>query len=115
VIAVFTAMWNQLDTYKQVGGPFPNDADGNALGDPNLGVAPGFAAAGCTTTDPGRFQNLTDDFTAQINALKAANAAIVTGVVIPPDFTTFRNQAIQQGFNPKVLTVAKAILFPAIG
>ncbi|MFN3641336.1 MAG: ABC transporter substrate-binding protein [Gemmobacter sp.] len=112
VIAVFINMWNQIETNRQVGGLFPNDGDGNAWGDPNVGVAPGFAAAGYTTTDPGRFQNLTDDFTAQINAFKAANAQIVTGVVIPPDFTTFRNQAIQQGFNPRIITVAKAILFP---
>ncbi len=112
VIAVFTNMWNQLDTNKQVGGLFPNDADGNAWGDPNVGVGPGFAAAGYTTTDPGRYQNLTDDFSAQINAFKAANAEIVSGVVIPPDFTTFWNQARQQGFVPKAATVAKAILFP---
>ncbi|WP_422371568.1 ABC transporter substrate-binding protein [Hoeflea sp.] len=112
VIAVFTNMWNQLDTNKTVGGLFPNDADGNAWGDPNVGVAPGFKAAGYETVDPGRFQNLTDDFTAQINAFKQANVDIVTGVVIPPDFTTFRNQAIQQGFSPKAITVAKAILFP---
>ena len=112
VIAVFTNMWNQLDTNRQVGGLFPNDADGNAWGDPNVGVAPGFAAAGFTTVDPGRFQNLTDDFTAQINAFRQANCEIVTGVVIPPDFTTFRNQALQQGFAPKAMTVAKAILFP---
>ncbi|SPJ24159.1 ABC transporter substrate-binding protein [Palleronia abyssalis] len=112
VIAVFTNMWNQLDTNKVVAGLFPNDADGNAWGDPNTGVAPGFAQDGYETVDPGRYQNLTDDFTAQINAFKQANADIVTGVVIPPDFTTFRNQASQQGFNPKAITVAKAILFP---
>jgi branched-chain amino acid transport system substrate-binding protein len=112
VIAVFTNMWDQLDTNKQVGGLFPNDADGNAWGDPNTGVAPGFAEAGYDTTDPGRYQNLTDDFSAQINAFQAANAEIITGVVIPPDFTTFRNQALQQGLNPKAITVAKAILFP---
>ncbi len=112
VIAVFLNMWNQIPTNKLVGGLFPNDGDGNAWGDPNVGVGPGFAAAGYTLTDPGRYQNLTDDFSAQINAFKAANADIVTGVVIPPDFTTFRNQAIQQGFSPKIITVAKAILFP---
>ncbi len=112
VIAVFTNLWGQLETNKMVGGLFPNDADGNAWGDPNVGVGPGFAAAGYQLTDPGRYQNLTDDFSAQINAFKTANAEIVTGVVIPPDFTTFRNQAIQQGFNPKIITVAKAILFP---
>lgn len=112
VISVFTNMWNQIETNRQVGGLFPNDADGNAWGDPEVGVAPGFAASGYTTVDPGRFQNLTDDFTAQINAFRAVNAEIVTGVVIPPDFTTFRNQSLQQGFNPKIITVAKAILFP---
>jgi branched-chain amino acid transport system substrate-binding protein len=112
VIAVFLNMWNQLETNKTVGGLFPNDGDGNAWGDPNVGVGPGFAAQGYTLVDPGRFQNMTDDFTAQINAFKAANCDIVTGVVIPPDFTTFRNQSLQQGFRPKVITVAKAILFP---
>lgn len=112
VIAVFLNMWNQLETNKQVGGLFPNDGDGNAWGDPNVGVGPGFAAQGYTLNDPGRYQNLNDDFTAQINAFKAANCDIVTGVVIPPDFTTFRNQALQQGYSPKIITVAKAILFP---
>lgn len=112
VIAVFLNMWNQVATNKVVGGLFPNDADGNAWGDPNVGVGPGFAAQGYTLNDPGRYQNLNDDFSAQINAFKAANAEIVTGVVIPPDFTTFRNQALQQGYNPKIITVAKAILFP---
>ncbi len=112
VIAVFLNMWNQIETNKAVGGLFPNDGDGNAWGDPNVGVGPGFAAQGYTLTDPGRYQNLTDDFSAQINAFKAAACDIVTGVVIPPDFTTFRNQALQQGFNPKIITVAKAILFP---
>ncbi len=112
VIAVFLNMWNQIETNKQVGGLFPNDGDGNAWGDPNVGVGPGFAAQGYTLTDPGRYQNLNDDFSAQINAFKAAACEIVTGVVIPPDFTTFRNQALQQGYNPKIITVAKAILFP---
>ena len=112
IIAIYTGMWKQLDTNGKVGGLFPNDADGNAWGDPNNGLKPGLAAAGFSLTDPGRYQNLTDDFTAQVNAFKAANAEIVTGVVIPPDFTTFWNQARQQGFKPKAVTVAKAILFP---
>jgi len=41
-----------------------------------------------------------------------SGAEIVTGVVIPPDFTTVWNQARQQGFNSKAATVAKVILFP---
>ena len=33
-------------------------------------------------------------------------------MVIPPDFTTFWNQAQQKGYKPKVVSVAKALLFP---
>jgi branched-chain amino acid transport system substrate-binding protein len=112
IIAVFTNMWAQLETNKKVGGLFPNDGDGNAWGDPQNGLKPGLAAAGFELNDPGRYQNLSDDFTAQINAFKAAGSDIITGVVIPPDFTTFWNQAKQQGMKPKAVTVAKAILFP---
>ncbi|WGI23295.1 ABC transporter substrate-binding protein [Amylibacter sp. IMCC11727] len=112
VISVFTAMWNQLETNKSVGAIFPNDGDGNAWGDPNVGFPPVLAAQGYTLTDTGRYQNLTDDFSAQINAFKAANCDIVTGVPIPPDFTTFWTQAKQQGFTPKAASIGKAILFP---
>ena len=113
VIAVYTNMWAQLDTNKSVGGLFPNDGDGNAWGDPKLGFPPVLDKLGYKLTDPGRFQDLTDDFSAQINAFKAANAEIVTGVVIPPDFTTFWNQAKQQGFTPKIASIGKALLFPS--
>ena len=112
VISVFTAMWNQLETNKIVGGLFPNDGDGNAWGDPNVGFPQPLNAQGYSLTDPGRYQNLIDDFSAQINAFKAANCDIVTGVPIPPDFTTFWTQAKQQGFAPKVASIGKAILFP---
>ncbi|MEM6309412.1 MAG: ABC transporter substrate-binding protein [Pseudomonadota bacterium] len=112
IISVFTAMWNQIETNKSVGALYPNDGDGNAWGDPNVGFPPVLAAQGFSLTDPGRYQNLTDDFSAQINAFKAANAEIVTGVPIPPDFTTFWTQAKQQGFTPKAASIGKAILFP---
>jgi branched-chain amino acid transport system substrate-binding protein len=112
VIAVFTNMWGQLETNKSVGGLFPNDGDGNAWGDPNVGFPPVLEKGGYKLTDPGRYQNLTDDFSAQINAFKAGNVEILTGVVIPPDFTTFWNQANQQGFKPKAASIGKAILFP---
>lgn len=112
VISTFTSMWNQLETNKSVGAIFPNDGDGNAWGDPNVGFPSVLDAQGYALTDTGRYQNLTDDFSAQINAFKAANCDIVTGVPIPPDFTTFWTQAKQQGFNPKVASIGKAILFP---
>lgn len=112
VIAVFTNMWGQLDTNKKVGGLFPNDGDGNAWGDKAVGFPPVLDKLGYSINDPGRYQNLTDDFSAQINAFKSGSCEIITGVMIPPDFTTFWNQAQQQGFKPKIASMGKAILFP---
>ena len=112
VIAVFTNMWSQVATNKSVGGLFPNDGDGNAWGDKVVGFPPVLDKGGYKLTDPGRYQNLTDNFSAQIGAFKSANCEIITGVVLPPDFTTFWKQALQQGFKPKVASIGKAILFP---
>jgi branched-chain amino acid transport system substrate-binding protein len=112
VIAVFTNMWAQVETNRKVGGLFPNDGDGNAWGDKVVGFPPVLEKMGYSLNDPGRYQNMTDDFSAQINAFKAGQCEIITGVVIPPDFTTFWNQAKQQGFVPKVASIGKALLFP---
>lgn len=112
IISVFSGIWDAVPTNKVVGALWPNDPDGNAWGDPNLGFPPVMAEKGYELVDTGRFQSMTDDFSAQISAFKAAGVEIVTGVVIPPDFTTFWTQAAQQGFNPKVVNVAKASEFP---
>ncbi|MBI2716610.1 MAG: ABC transporter substrate-binding protein [Rhizobiales bacterium] len=114
VIASFLALWDTLPTNKVVGGLFPNDADGNAWGDAKLGLPPALAAAGYKLVDPGRYQVMNNDFTAQISAFKAAGAQIVTGNMIPPDFATFWSQAAQQGFKPKIVTIGKALLFPSV-
>lgn len=114
VIAAFLAMWDGTGVQKTVGGLFPNDADGNAWGHPELGLPTPLAAAGYTLSDPGRYQPLSDDFSNQIAAFKEAGCEIVTGNMIPPDFATFWNQAAQQGFNPKIVTIGKAILFPSV-
>ncbi len=108
-------MWGQVPTNKTVGGLFPNDGDGNAWGDPKLGFPPVLAKKGYRLVDPGRYQNLTSDFTAQINAFKQASADVVTGVVIPPDFTTFWTQARQQGFAPKVGDDRQGAVVPGLG
>lgn len=112
VIGTYTAMWEGMPTNKSVGGLFPNDGDGNAWGDAQSGFPPVLAQKGLRLIDPGRFQSLTDDFSAQIAAFKRAEVEIVTGVVIPPDLNTFWTQARQQGFKPKVVSVGKALLFP---
>ena len=84
-------MWGQLKTDKVVAALFPNDGDGNAWGDKVVGFPPVLDKLGYKLVDPGRYQNLTDDFTAQIAAFKKAECDIITGVVLPPDFTTFWN------------------------
>jgi branched-chain amino acid transport system substrate-binding protein len=113
VISVFLDMWGQVTTNKTVGGLFPNDGDGNAWGDPAVGFPAPLTAAGYKLVDPGRYENLSQDFTAQINAYKKAKAEILTGVPLPPDFTNFYKQAIQQGFKPKAASIGKALLFPS--
>ena len=113
IIAVYTNMWSQVPTNKSVGGLYPNDGDGNAWGDKVVGFPPVLEKLGYKLIDPGRYQDLTDNFSAQISAFKSANCEIVTGVVLPPDFTTFWKQALQQGFKPKVASIGKAILFPS--
>jgi branched-chain amino acid transport system substrate-binding protein len=114
VIGVFLDIWGPSGVAKNVGGLFPNDADGNAWGDPDLGLPTPLAANGYNLVDTGRYQPMSDDFSNQIAAFKEANCEIVTGVMIPPDFGTFWAQAAQQGFAPKVVTVGKALLFPSV-
>lgn len=114
VIGAFLDMWNVDGVAKKVGGLFPNDADGNAWGHPELGLAPPLSAAGYDLLDPGRYQPPSDDFSNQIAEFKAAGVEIVTGNMIPPDFATFWAQAAQQGFNPKIVTIGKALLFPSV-
>lgn len=112
VIANFSNGWKSVQTNKKVGGLFPNDGDGNAWGDKELGFPKPLARMGFSLTDTGRYQNMNQDFSAQIAAFKKEGVEIVTGVMIPPDAKTFLTQAKQQGFKPKVITLGKALLFP---
>src|SRR5438046_1191825 len=114
VIGAFLALWDSVPTNKVVGGLFPNDADGNAWGDPERGFPKPLAGAGYKLIDPGRYQPVNNDFTSQISAFKTVGAQIVTGNMIPPDFATFWSQAAQQGLRPKVVTIGKALLFPSV-
>ena len=114
VIGSYLAMWDEVPTNKVVGGLFPNDADGNAWGDPQHGLPPALAKAGYKLHDPGRYQVMNNDFTSQISAFKAAGCEMVVGNMIPPDFATFWSQAAQQGFKPKIVSIGKALLFPSV-
>jgi branched-chain amino acid transport system substrate-binding protein len=110
IMAVFLDMWDQVATNKQVGGLFPNDGDGQAWS----GAFPdALKAGGYTINIPPLYETGSKDFSAQINAFKQAGVEVLTGVPIPPDFTTFWTQAQQQGLTPKVVSMGKALLFPA--
>jgi branched-chain amino acid transport system substrate-binding protein len=113
VIGVFVSLWKSLPTNKKVGGMFPNDGDGNAWGDKERGFPPALAKDGFALLDPGRYQNLSTDYSSQIQKFRDGGIEIVTGVMIPPDFTTFWNQARQRGYKPKIASVGKALLFPS--
>lgn len=113
LVGVFTEMWNTIETNKKIGILCANDPDGNALADPATGFPAGADAAGYTTVDPGRFQVLSDDFSNIIGQFKSEEVEIVVGIPLPPDFATFWTQAKQQDFNPKLVTMAKAVLFSA--
>ncbi len=106
----FVPMWNRIPTNKIVGGMFPNDDDGNAF----RGAWPGIIkSVGYHWVDGGAYPDGTTDFSAMISKFKNANVEIFINAPIPPDFNTFWKQASQQGFKPKLATVAKVLLFPA--
>jgi branched-chain amino acid transport system substrate-binding protein len=113
IIAVFQDMWSQVENNKVVGFLMPNDGDGNAWSDGTVGFPPALTPGGYTIVDPGRYENLSTDYTSQINAFKDGDVQILTGVPLPPDFTTFWQQAAQQGFTPRIASVGKALLFPS--
>ncbi|WP_330646907.1 MULTISPECIES: ABC transporter substrate-binding protein [Thioclava] len=112
IIAVFMSHWAAVDSNKVVGAMWPNDPDGNSWSNSQNGFPAEMSKAGYKLVDTGRYQNGSDDFSAQIQAFKKAGVEVVTGVMIPPDFNTFWTQAAQQGFTPKVVDVAKASEFP---
>jgi branched-chain amino acid transport system substrate-binding protein len=112
IMTVFANMWNTIETNKEVAGLFPNDEDGKAWASPEIGAPALLKPLGYNVTSSGLYRNLSDDFSAIIATFKDKKCEIMTGAPIPPDFTTFWTQARQQGFKPKVASVAKAILFP---
>lgn len=111
--SVYSDIWKVASDAKGVGLLLPNDADGNAWADTKTGFPAFITSKGLTPDNPGAYADGSTDFSAQIAAYKAGNDSILVGVPIPPDFTTFWKQAIQQGYKPEVATIAKAILFPS--
>jgi branched-chain amino acid transport system substrate-binding protein len=109
----FFPMWERMNTNKVVAFAYPNDTDGNAFRDNKVGLEFYAAQAGYHVVDGGAYVDGTTDYTSMISAFKSAGAELFTNAPIPPDFNTMWKQSAQQGFKPKLATVAKVLLFPA--
>jgi branched-chain amino acid transport system substrate-binding protein len=113
LVKAFIPMWDrihaQLHTDKVVAAAFPNDSDGNAF----RAVFPPIAeAAGYKFVMSSPYPDGTTNYSSMISQFKSAGADFFTNVPLPPDFATMWKQAVQQGFKPKLATVAKVLLFP---
>jgi branched-chain amino acid transport system substrate-binding protein len=106
----FAPMWKRVSTNKVVGCQYPNDADGNAF---RVAFEPLIKESGYKVVDGGAYADGTTDFTSMINKFKNQKAEIFSNCPLPPDFNTFWKQASQQGWKPRLATVAKVLLFPA--
>lgn len=109
----FVGLWNGLETNKKVGMLFPQNIDGETWGNDQYGLPVPTKKAGYEVFVPGYFQPRTNDFSAQIAEFKKNDCDIVGGITYPDDLKTFVTQCNQQGFKPKAVTVAAALLFPS--
>ncbi|MBB3931390.1 branched-chain amino acid transport system substrate-binding protein [Kaistia hirudinis] len=109
----FVGLWNGLETNKKVGMLFPQNIDGETWGNDSYGLPVPTKKAGYEVFVPGYFQPRTNDFSAQIAEFKKNNCEIIGGITYPDDLKTFVTQCNQQGFKPKAVTVAAALLFPS--
>jgi branched-chain amino acid transport system substrate-binding protein len=107
---VFADMWLSMpSTNRVLGTLWSNEGDGvNA----NEHLPDFFKSRGFEVHNLGLYNNNADDFSAQIADLKKLNCEIVSGVFTPPEFGIFWTQCAQQGYRPKIVTPAKALLFP---
>jgi branched-chain amino acid transport system substrate-binding protein len=107
----FIPMWNRVPASSKAAAlQYPNDADGNSF----RAVLPGIMkASGYSPIDGGAYADGATDFTAMISKFKNADAQYLSNCPLPPDFNIFWKQAHQQGWKPKLATVAKVLLFPA--
>jgi branched-chain amino acid transport system substrate-binding protein len=113
LVKCFIPMWNrihdQLHTDKVVAAAFPNDSDGNAF---RMVFPPIAEAAGYTFDMSAAYPDGTTNYSSMITQFKNDKADFFTNVPLPPDFAAMWKQSVQQGFRPKLATVAKVLLFP---
>ncbi len=109
----FIPMWSRIGAQHgnnhKVAAAFPNDSDGNAF---RAVFPPILKAAGYDIDMSSAYADGLTNYTSMISQFKSAGADFFTNVPLPPDFATMWTQALQQGFKPKLATVAKVLLFP---
>jgi branched-chain amino acid transport system substrate-binding protein len=109
--ATLLSVWEQLPTNKTVGFLWSNDSNGftqqsvwdtHPLPDAYRSVVPPPYLLG------------TEDFTSIVAAFRRGGIHIISGTAIPPDFINFWKQCKQQGLNPKIVTMSRALIFPQV-
>ncbi len=113
LVEAFIPMWNrvgtQLGNNHKVAAAFPNDSDGKAFS----AVFPLIAKqAGYTIELSAAYTDGLQNYSSMISQFKSSGAEFFTNVPLPPDFAVMWKQSVQQGFKPKLATVAKVLLFP---
>ncbi|TVZ06443.1 hypothetical protein EAS64_03200 [Trebonia kvetii] len=109
----FKPMWDRIgEKYgnnHQVAAAYPNDSDGNAF----RAVFPlVLKGTGYNLDISTAYPDGLTNYTSMISQFKSHGDDFFTNVPLPPDFATMWTQALQQGFKPKLATVAKVLLFP---
>jgi branched-chain amino acid transport system substrate-binding protein len=108
----FGKLWQRVPGGSHtIGTLWPNDVDGESY---RKYVTPVVGKAGWKLVDSGAYADGSQDFTSIISAFRSGGVDILQATPIPPDFITFWRQASQNRFQPRLATVAKALLFPSV-
>ena len=107
----FVPMLNRVPAANRiVACMYPDDPDGSVF---RAGFEPIIKRAGYKVVDGGAYADGTTNYTAMISDFKDRDCQYLSNCPLPPDFNIFWRQAHQQGWRPRLATVAKVLLFPS--
>lgn len=111
-LANFVQMMDMVPSNRQVGTLFMDNAAGQGLMDPQMGLPEFLRQGGYTELAAGPFQIQTNDFSSFVSRFAAERPDILSGFMYPDHFIPFWNQLRQAGVSPKAVIMAAAFLFP---